>query len=1224
MTVAPRGARTGLRANAGAPDAPIEVMHVITSLDVGGAETMLAQLAVGDTAGPVSHSVVSLKPGGALRASLKDAGIPVTDVGVGRRRGALTGIVRLAGLIRSRRPAVVHTWLYHADLLATLGLLLSGRWRATRLVWGVRCSDMDMRRYPLSTRCVLKLLPLLSARTDLVLCNSDAGRAVHERLGYRPSRWRVIPNGVNVDRFRPRPGERAAIRAELGLDDMSFAVGMCARVDPMKDHDNFVKAAAAFAEAAPEARFVVVGAGTDELGSALDRAIAASGIAGRFVRLGQRQDIDRIHSALDVATLSSAFGEGFPNVLAEAMACGVPCVATDVGDSASIIGDTGLVVPARNAKALSAAWESIWREGCAHRATRGAAARQRVASRYAVAPMVEAYRTQYRECVLSGGARDDESSVPPKPLDDPLAREAEPTPDPIDAHQSKRPGGSRNKFGMRTAAVVAATAVCMALAFRTVDVGAVGQALSRVEPRYAALAVVLLLCNSLIAMARFRVVLGGFGYAPAWRPLISAFSVGLLGNQFVLNIIGQSVGRAGALTSYGVPFGATIIATFVERVLAAGVLAVAGVAAAWVLLPQLGFDFAQGGAYFIFLGAGMTTAACTASVAVYRRGAIVRSITAVWRALERFSSAALLTVLAHVFMLGGYVSALLAVGLESPTLEIAGALVIVMFVSGLPISLGGWGVRELSAVAALGVVGIEAPMALAAALAVGLLSLGVNLAIAFPGLFLFLVPGRKVEQAAEGGNRSTRWNARLITGCTALTAVAIFFQVRLQSGNGQITANVADLFALIGLGTLVLLLASSRNRFIALPRPMTWPLLGLSLLLAYGLVLGYASFGANGWALMNRGFGWLIILGYVALGLSIALVDAERGRRLVLRLFVAAGTAIAVMQLVILVAVVFGFDPPREAFPIPLRGYANNANAFAFQMTMTAIAAIVANRLGVLGRGQRWLVTVLILTGLATYFSGSRTGMGMFAMLLVMSVAFAQPDQRSVARSTAIRSFTGIVLGAVAIVNIPLAIATLNMVLSKMTSLVNMVLSMIASLTENTGWKIDSVLEIPSASGDIWIRTSVLHPVSETTRWQTYVDGWHLWTESPIFGQGLGAYVESQVAVAGPLLVHHSVPLWLMAEMGLIGLAVGIAVFGYLALSAIRLMRDPVHWAWGAGLLMVLLCWGAASQLHDFAFQRTFWFFIALAFGLSPAAWPADPRRSQPGSGARRSTEPVP
>ena len=149
------------------------------------------------------------------------------------------------------------------------------------------------------------------------------------------------------------------------------------------------------ANAAPEARFVLVGEGTDEPGSALDRAIAASGIGGRFVRLGRRQDICRLHAALDIAALSSAFGEGFPNVVAEAMACAVPCVATDVGDSAAIVGGTGLIVPPGDAGALAAAWETLWREGRDGRARRGAAARARVAERYALATVIEDYRALY-------------------------------------------------------------------------------------------------------------------------------------------------------------------------------------------------------------------------------------------------------------------------------------------------------------------------------------------------------------------------------------------------------------------------------------------------------------------------------------------------------------------------------------------------------------------------------------------------------------------------------------------------------------------------------------------------------------------------------------------------------------------------------------------------------------------------------------------------------------
>ena len=184
---------------------------------------------------------------------------------------------------------------------------------------------------------------------------------------------------------------------------------MCARVDPKKDHATFVKAAAMFAETAPEARFVLIGAGTDEPGSPLDGCIAASGIAARLVRLGLRQDICRLHAALDIATLSSAFGEGFPNALAEAMACGVPCVATSVGDSATIVGDTGLIVPPHDAAALAAAWERLRNEGHDGRAARGAAARHRIENRYALATMIAAYRGLYSELArgpASAGARD--------------------------------------------------------------------------------------------------------------------------------------------------------------------------------------------------------------------------------------------------------------------------------------------------------------------------------------------------------------------------------------------------------------------------------------------------------------------------------------------------------------------------------------------------------------------------------------------------------------------------------------------------------------------------------------------------------------------------------------------------------------------------------------------------------------------------------------------------
>ena len=569
----------------------------------------------------------------------------------------------------------------------------------------------------------------------------------------------------------------------------------------------------------------------------------------------------------------------------------------------------------------------------------------------------------------------------------------------------------------------------------------------------------------------------------------------------------------------------------------------------------------------------MTLATAVAGVAVYRRGTAARAVAAATRGVRRFWSVGLLTILAHCFMLASYVAVLFALSHETLTIEIVAAAIIVMFAAGLPISLSGWGIRELSAVAAFGAIGVDPPMALAAGLLVGVCSFVVNLAVACPGLFLLLIPGRAPEPLVMVDPTSPDWNTRLVTGCAALLAVTNFFQVRLQGSDGFVTASVADLLALIGLGVLLLLVTPSRNRFSGLPRPMTAALVLLSLLFAYGLLLGYVNFGATAWALLNRGFGWLVILGYVALGLAVAMLDAERARWLILRVLVAAGATVAVLQLVLLVFLKLGFPPPREVLIHPLEGYAYNANAFGFQMVMTALAAILAYRFGVLGSDRRWLVAVLFLTGLVIFFTGSRTAIGMFAILVVLFVAFASPEERYRTLATALVATVCVALAAVAILNIP-------------------------------------VLDNAPGTGAFPIRGDHSVVGSDSVRWQTFADGWQYWIERPLFGHGLGAYVERQLAESGHYQVFHSVPIWLMAEMGAVGLAAGLAAFGCLALGAWRLMRDPRSRDWGVGLTMALICWGAANLVHDFAFQRLFWFFTAFAFGCSAAERGAARQRS--------------
>jgi glycosyltransferase involved in cell wall biosynthesis len=364
---------------------PITVLHLITGLDRGGAEAMLAKLVAAADPARCRMVVVSMTDEGMVGAGIRAAGVPLYTLGLRRGRPSLTAIVRLLGVIRRERPQVLQSWLYHADLLALLASRLAP---GPALAWNLRCSDMELGRYSRQIRLARRVLAMASSRPAAVIVNSEAGRRFHEELGYRPAAWAVLPNGFDTDRFRPDPVARAAWRARLGLADDAFLVGMVARVDAMKDHATFLAAAAQVAERRRDVIFLLAGRGT--------QCVAPPPIlAGRLHALGERDDIAEILAALDLAVLSSAFGEGFPNVLGEAMATGVTCIATDVGDGAAIIGDTGGIVPPRDPMALAArilAW--LDRDAAARRKA-GEDARRRIVENFALPVIVERYQRLY-------------------------------------------------------------------------------------------------------------------------------------------------------------------------------------------------------------------------------------------------------------------------------------------------------------------------------------------------------------------------------------------------------------------------------------------------------------------------------------------------------------------------------------------------------------------------------------------------------------------------------------------------------------------------------------------------------------------------------------------------------------------------------------------------------------------------------------------------------------
>ncbi|BFU93733.1 MAG: glycosyl transferase [Nitrospira sp.] len=368
----------------------ISIVHLITDLDVGGAEMMLAKLLRSMDSSRFQNVVVSLTGRGRLGDGIEAAGVPVHSLDMQRARLDLLAIPKLMRLLKEIRPAILQTWLYHADLLGAAATLLGGR---SRLVWNVRCSDMDLAHYPWTTRLTLKLLSLGSRIPDVVIVNSQAGQQFHKRIGYRARRWKTIPNGFDLEKFRPDAAAYLAWREKLNLPQEAILIGMVSRVDPMKDHATFLDAARRVAVERSDVAFVLVGKGVYDL----DSQIKALGLSGRVHLLGIRSDIASIIPAFDIFSLTS-FGEGFPNVVGEAMACGVPCVVTDVGDAALLVGDAGgRVVPPRKAESLARQWLDLIGMGRDARRQLGAAARERIRTSFDLRSVARRYERCYEE-----------------------------------------------------------------------------------------------------------------------------------------------------------------------------------------------------------------------------------------------------------------------------------------------------------------------------------------------------------------------------------------------------------------------------------------------------------------------------------------------------------------------------------------------------------------------------------------------------------------------------------------------------------------------------------------------------------------------------------------------------------------------------------------------------------------------------------------------------------
>ncbi|HEY2137209.1 MAG TPA: lysylphosphatidylglycerol synthase domain-containing protein [Xanthobacteraceae bacterium] len=711
-----------------------------------------------------------------------------------------------------------------------------------------------------------------------------------------------------------------------------------------------------------------------------------------------------------------------------------------------------------------------------------------------------------------------------------------------------------------------ATAIALILVFVSVDFGRLLPSLHQLKATPVVLAVALLIANFLLVFLRFEWTLRALGVTMDRRTAAYAFSLGNLASQFLLNIIGQSLTRAVVLKTSGVPMSATVAATYLERLIALSTVGIGAVGAALLLFGSVGFEMHAGGAYFLSLAIGISATLACAGIRGITWAIAPDELRRIGGTTVRLAPAFAISIAAHLAMFGAYMVLVRAFAPDIGLAKLAPAIVIVMFAAGIPISWAGWGLREFGAVYAFNAIGMPSEAAVIVAVTIGAVSLLIALAAgAAVVVDSWLRPSprlnaRHKEDSLVGALAPSDPFFLLAIGI--LVACLIFFQLRVPSGADEITINAADPFALTALFfAIVFAWTDGFRRLFA--RPVIWSICGLVAVLAVGILVAWLGAGVSEWALINRMLGFCVLLGYAAVPGLITLVAGERGRTILADTFALAAVVICATQLLayaIHLYVVplpldyFGYLFPKGA---QLEGYAQNPNAFAFQLLMAASVLIafhpslsprLASRWGTLGAGVL-LATIMIARSRAAIVCA-------LAAIGLTIVLRKLPGRHHVTRKSLVISLLAVAL--VAVIGFAFRGTIDRLIIEPF----------------NGAWR-------PGADE------------SDAQRWQSNILGFQAWLQHPFFGNGLGTFLRDREAAGLPALVIHSVPVWFLAEMGVVGLGAYlffVASLLYCGISALRRQEAQAR-----GLLVIVAVFILMGLVHDIFFQRTFWFAISLA-----------------------------
>ncbi|AFY52859.1 glycosyltransferase [Rivularia sp. PCC 7116] len=373
----------------------MKIVYCTTGLDTGGAEMMLYQLLSKINRECFSPTVISLLDKGTLGNRIEANGIPIYTLNMEQGIPTPANIWRLIKIIRQIKPDLIQGWMYHgniAALWAKLSLLSQ-----VPVLWSIHYSPTSLSLEKKLTALLIKSGAYVSPFSASNIFVSQTSRHKHEKLGYHSKHNCVIPNGFDTSIFAPSSAARSKIRFELSLPEDSILIGMMGRYHPMKDHNNFLQAAALISQKYDNENiyFILAGTEVDKDNKNLVGLIKDLQLVKKTKLLGERRDIPQLAAAFDIFTLPSAYGEAFPLVVGEAMSCGVPCVVTDVGDSALIVGDTGRVISPQNPEALAQAWRELINMETSDREALGKAARARIQKLFSLDSVVSEYEKLY-------------------------------------------------------------------------------------------------------------------------------------------------------------------------------------------------------------------------------------------------------------------------------------------------------------------------------------------------------------------------------------------------------------------------------------------------------------------------------------------------------------------------------------------------------------------------------------------------------------------------------------------------------------------------------------------------------------------------------------------------------------------------------------------------------------------------------------------------------------